>query len=264
MTLRARTPCRARRVGLPWSRGRGSGARRASSAGIGADRAIALGAGKAGLAVGMAVAVDASSLVACVFTSAFMPSRLIARRRASGRRVGVTARAVRHRATTRWLAFGPGMLRASAVRPKLDELARLNARFRYTLRWDEDRRERRSEIEPRSSTSRAYRGAPRTGCVKALRSHHIDAVVGSTARRPGRTAAQPGFAPTSARTMRDFAHAAAQRCPLGASVADLERAEPVALPEAAVARRSYVRRILQRRPTRPCARRARVTGSAAA
>ena len=87
---------------------------------FGADRPLALRAREARLAVGMAVAVDATSLVGCVFTSRSRPPRR--RRRRSGIVVDVLPRDVddragaRRRATSASSAAGRSTRRAGCAR----------------------------------------------------------------------------------------------------------------------------------------------------
>ena len=107
-----------------------------------------------------------------------------------------------------WLAFGPGTL-DQRIRT-LEELG--VTIVRYTLRWNEiaTRRPR----YPRFFASRAYTWGSSDRVLKALRRHHIDAVVGDLRRATvGERRTEPNFAPTSARFTRDFAHAAARRFP---------------------------------------------------
>jgi hypothetical protein len=107
-----------------------------------------------------------------------------------------------------WLAFGPGTL-PQRVR-MLDELG--VTVVRYTLRWDEIATTRPKY--PRGSGSRAYGWGSSDRVLKALNLRHIRAVVGIWGA-PGwaNGGREPNFAPLSATSIRDFAHAAAQRFP---------------------------------------------------
>jgi hypothetical protein len=107
-----------------------------------------------------------------------------------------------------WLAFGPG-----SVEQRIGTLKELGVPLvRYTLRWDQIATKR--PRYPRWAASRAYTWGSSDRVLKALHSHHVEAVltIWGTPRwaNGGRG---PSFAPISPRFSADFAHAAAQRFP---------------------------------------------------
>jgi hypothetical protein len=107
-----------------------------------------------------------------------------------------------------WLAFGPRTLKK-----RVQTLDRLGVKVvSYTLRWDQIAVKR--PRYPRYAAARAYTWGSADAVLTALHRHHIPVVVGiwgtPTWANGGRG---PNFAPTSPKSIRDFAHAAARRYP---------------------------------------------------
>jgi hypothetical protein len=107
-----------------------------------------------------------------------------------------------------WLAHGPGTLES-----RLKELTRLGADVvRFTVRWDAVARRR--PVSPRDPGDRAYDWSEADAILRGLRRHGIDAVVtlyGTPGWANGGRSAN--WAPTSDRSLANFAHATARRYP---------------------------------------------------